>query len=55
MTIYVVLAWWDYEGSDIVKIFSNKKAAEKCLAAQGGKSQFGADRYSIEEYEVSEE
>jgi hypothetical protein len=55
MKVYVAERAWDYEGFEIIGIFSFRTAAEKAIEADKSRGKSKADSYEIEELEIDPE
>jgi len=53
-TVYFVIGSWDYEGSQVVKAFSNRIAAERFVKKLSKKNDESWDSITITEMEIEE-
>jgi len=53
-TVYLVIVGWNYEGSQVLKAFSNRIRAERFVKELSKKNDAGWDYIGITEMEIEE-
>lgn len=54
MKVYVVTAGYDYEGDDVMGVYSTMELAQSCADEMKANPKIYFDNYEIEEREVDE-
>ena len=54
MKVYVVTAGYDYEGDDVMGVYSTMELAQSCVDEMKANPKIYFDNYEIEEHEVDE-